>query len=132
MQYDLKRLAQEVKNRRKALGLTQRELANQVGVNPERISTIERADLSTNLRWNSKGWVSLEAGLGWAHGSAKRVAEGGEPVLVADTNSGTHYVEGQAQAVVTGPRAAREALAFELMKQAEVLLAEARRLRDTR
>ena len=130
MDYDMARLGQAVADARQAMGLSQRELGDLTGVNPDRISRIERATAAeASPRWNARGWVNLETALGWAIGSAKRVALGGEPVLAANVNYGTHFVDGDAQAIVAGPKAAREALAFELMRQAEQLLAEARRLR---
>jgi len=130
MEYDMARLGQAVADARQGLGLSQRELGDLSGVNSDRISRIERAHAAeTSPRWNARGWVNLETSLGWAVGSAKRIALGGEPVLAANVNYGTHFVEGDAQAIVAGPKAAREALAFELMRQAEQLLAEARRLR---
>lgn len=130
MDYDMERLGQLVADARQGLDLSQRELGSLSGVNSDRISRIERATAAkASPRWNAKGWVNLETALGWAIGSAKRVALGGEPVLAANVNYGTHFVDGDAQAIVAGPKAAREALAFELMRQAEQLLAEARRLR---
>jgi transcriptional regulator with XRE-family HTH domain len=79
------RLAAAVRARRKALRLTQQELADSAGVNVMTIRNLE------GLRQFSKmpGTIGkVERALGWEPGSAEAVADGGEPTLVSESVNG--------------------------------------------
>lgn len=93
------RLAAAVRARRKTLRLTQRELAEQAGVNVMTIRNIE------GLRQFSKmpGTIGkVERALGWEPGSAEAVTEGRDPTLVSGT------VNGRAPSVTSGADDASE------------------------
>jgi len=124
------RLGEYVVARREILDLSREQLAALCGLSVSRISQIERGRSSEQPPYRSKGWDNLERALGWMRGSCRMIFNGGEPVLQDPLNVGTYYSseDGLAQAIVAGPMESRQALAMELMRQAEELLKEARRL----
>ena len=75
---DWTRLARAARVRRKALGLTQREVADRAGVNVMTIRNLE--GLRTFARMPAT-IGKVETALGWAFGSAERIIAGGEPML---------------------------------------------------
>lgn len=80
MTSDLEQLGRAIRDRRYALGMTQREaasiaqVADQTWANAEKGVAVRPAKLA-----------DIERVLGWAPGSANAVAEGGEPSLVQGT-----------------------------------------------
>lgn len=74
---DMKRLAAFVRERRTALGLSQEQVSAAGGPSSATQRTIENArhgSYPATLR-------RLETALGWEHGSARRILDGGDPVL---------------------------------------------------
>jgi transcriptional regulator with XRE-family HTH domain len=81
MDWDWTALATALRDRRKALRLTQEELADQAGVHTATVKDYEAGKTYTRM---PKSWAALEHVLGWAPGSARAVLEGGEPTFNAD------------------------------------------------
>jgi len=124
------RLGEYILARRQALDFSREQLAALAGLSVSRISQIERGRSSDKPPNRAEGWDNLERALGWMRGSCRMIFNGGEPVLQDPLNVGTFYSseDGLSQAIVAGPMEGRQALAMELMRQAEELLKEARRL----
>lgn len=73
---DLQRLADRVADRRENLGLSVRRAAIAAGISKDtwtRVEKSEKVNLSTH--------AAVEAVLGWAAGSCRKILDGGEPVL---------------------------------------------------
>jgi transcriptional regulator with XRE-family HTH domain len=70
-----RRLARYVAARRDALGLSQAALADQAGLDPKTVHTLE-----TGKHWPvTKTRRALEPALGWTEGDFERIADGGFP-----------------------------------------------------
>jgi transcriptional regulator with XRE-family HTH domain len=71
-----RRVAQYVRARRDALGLSQEALADRAGINPKTVIELEQGK-----RWPvAKTRTKLEPELGWNEGDLARIAEGGYPI----------------------------------------------------
>lgn len=73
---DWTRLADHVRAARNALGMTQADLAAAAGIGFTTVQLLERGVPRTRL---PNTISAIEAALGWAPGSARRVLEGGDP-----------------------------------------------------
>lgn len=80
MEWDWTALATALKERRKALRLTQEELADRAKIHTGTIKDYEAGKAYTRL---PRSWSALELTLGWAPGSAREVLEGGAPTVTA-------------------------------------------------
>jgi transcriptional regulator with XRE-family HTH domain len=78
------RLADEVKNRRDHLGLTQPELSAACGGSPS-ATIISRIEGAKQSDYKPQILIRLERALGWESGSVNRVLAGGSPTLKAET-----------------------------------------------
>lgn len=76
MNRDWARLGQAVADARRALNLTQKELADQLGVSRGAIQAIERGDQFTKITQTMR---AVERALDWEKGSLESVLDGGEP-----------------------------------------------------
>lgn len=77
---DWQRLAERVRARRGALGLTQEQVAEKAGIEKRTLGSIEqkpRPRRATTLG-------GLERALEWAEGSVSQVLSGGEPTVAGD------------------------------------------------
>lgn len=74
---DWKRLADAIKHRREALGLTQVQLAELMGVSD---TTIRNLEGGREFKRLPASVAAVEQALGWAPGSARAILAGGEPV----------------------------------------------------
>lgn len=75
------RLGEAIRDRRRALGMSQLELAQAAGISEAMLRVIERAR-RTNVRPVTLGAVARA--LGWTRDSVDRVLAGGDPVLDED------------------------------------------------
>jgi len=75
------RLGEAIRDRRRALGMSQLELAQAAGISEAMLRVIERAR-RTNVRPATLGAVARA--LGWTRDSVDRVLAGGDPVLDED------------------------------------------------
>src|ERR1700758_4012434 len=82
MDWDWTALATALRGRRKALRLTQEELADQAGVHTATVKDYEAGKVYTRM---PKSWGALERVLGWAPGSARAVLEGSEPTVISES-----------------------------------------------
>lgn len=81
MDADWERLADMVRRRREALGLTQVQLAERTGLTDTTIGNLEGG---RRFKRVPASVPAVEQGLGWAPGSARVVLAGGEPTLIAE------------------------------------------------
>ncbi|WP_433451495.1 helix-turn-helix domain-containing protein [Streptomyces sp. CA-142005] len=79
---DWKRLAEAIRDARKARGWRQEDLAEAAGTG---YSTVQRAESSDGYKTMPLTIDKIERALGWAPGSARTVLEGGTPTLVTDS-----------------------------------------------
>jgi predicted transcriptional regulator len=79
MDWDWTALATALRERRKALRLTQEELAEHAGIHTGTIKDYEAGKAYTRM---PKSWSALERVLGWSPGSAQTVLEGGAPTVI--------------------------------------------------
>lgn len=93
---DWERLADFVKARRGALGLTQDELATSAGVDKKTLYAVESAP----GRRRMKTLGGLERALGWAEGSIRQVLNGGEPTMAQEDYEVQSRDEGRRRTVV--------------------------------
>lgn len=76
MTRDWARLGRAVADARRALGLTQKDLADQIGVSRGAIQSIERGEEFTKITQTLR---AVERALGWQKGSIESVLDGGDP-----------------------------------------------------
>ena len=81
---DWHHLAQQVRDRREELGLTQENLAALGGPSTATLRLIENAAARS---YRAKTLRQLEAALGWQEQSARRILAGLKPVLLDDIDS---------------------------------------------
>jgi transcriptional regulator with XRE-family HTH domain len=79
MEWDWIALGTALRDRRKALRLTQEELAELAGVH---VGTIKDYERGKSYKRMPKSWIALERVLDWLPGSAKAILEGDEPTIV--------------------------------------------------
>lgn len=91
MDWDWVALGVALRERRAVLRLTQEELAGLAGVHAGTVKNYEAG----KRRYDKipKGALQIEKALGWAPGSVLATLSGGEPVLAAETSSGTSDLE---------------------------------------
>jgi transcriptional regulator with XRE-family HTH domain len=77
---DWQRLADKVRTRRGALGLTQTQVAEAAGIESRTLGSIENKPRPR--RAATLG--GLERALGWTEGSIRQVLNGGEPIMTGD------------------------------------------------
>ncbi|WP_018384627.1 helix-turn-helix domain-containing protein [Wenjunlia vitaminophila] len=77
MSTDWERLGRELVEARKALGLTQRQVADRIGVSRTPIQSIERGDPRAKPTGTMRSYARL---VGWQDGSLEAVLAGREPI----------------------------------------------------
>lgn len=75
---DWVRLGETMRERREALNLTQQQASEAAGVSLAVWSVLERGRNDNPKRKSLRG---VDTALGWGHGSAEAIADGGEPTL---------------------------------------------------
>jgi hypothetical protein len=100
---DWKRLGEHVIARRVALNMNNRDdLAQASGISYRILGDIETGRRSN---FDTVTLAKLERALGWAAGSARRVADGQEPTLITPITSEQGFDHGDLQTVATpGPK----------------------------
>lgn len=95
---DIERLGDAVRARRADLDLTQLEVHGRGGPSNSTLTSIENGVASSV---SSATLRKIDTGLGWERGSARRVLDGGDPVVVAPSGQDDYVAAPGEPATVT-------------------------------
>lgn len=107
MEADWDRLAEAVRQRREALGLTQVQLAERAGVTDTTIGNLEGG---RKFRRTPASLPAVEQELGWTPGSARVVLAGGDPTLTSEVADAMPLEDRYRRVAPVSPEALSEAV----------------------